>query len=133
MGKRANNEGSIYRRGKDGRWVAAVQLGYQNGRRVRKALYARTQADARRLLRDAQDDRKRGTLGKGERRATGEYLEWWLENCVKDSVRPRTYERYADLARRHLNSSSGATPLRKLRGETKEQHTTHGGHGHDLR
>ena len=34
MGKRANNEGSIYRRTNDGRWVAAVQLGRRTGRRA---------------------------------------------------------------------------------------------------
>src|SRR6266508_4320314 len=117
MGKRANNEGSIYRRTNDGRWVAAVQLGYQNGRRVRRAFYARTQTDARRLLRDAQEERERGTLRKGERQATGDYLEWWLENCIKASVRPRTYESYADLAHRHLIPALGRTPLRKLTAE----------------
>ncbi len=38
MGKPANNEGSIYWRGKDRRWVAAVQLGLlpRNGHRVRR-------------------------------------------------------------------------------------------------
>src|SRR5437667_9293137 len=108
MGKRANNEGSIYRRTNDGRWVAAVQLGYQNGRRVRRAFYARTQADARRLLRDAQEERERGTLRKGERQATGDYLKWWLENCISGSVRPRTYNSYVDLVRRHLIPDLGA-------------------------
>ncbi len=78
MGKRANNEGSIYRRSKDGRWVAAVHLGHQDGRRVREAMYARTQAEARKLLRDAQREPERGRLRTDERRTLGEYLGWWL-------------------------------------------------------
>jgi integrase len=117
MGKRANNEGSIYRPRKDGRWVAAVQLGYQNGRRIRRAFYARTQADARRLLRDAREEQERGTLRRGERQAMGDYLEWWLENCIRGSVRPRTCDSYVDLARRHLIPALGKATLGKLTAE----------------
>ena len=36
MAKRARNEGSIYRQQTDGRWVAAISVGYRNGRRRRK-------------------------------------------------------------------------------------------------
>ena len=40
MGKRANNEGSVYQRA-DGRWCAAYQV---NGKR--KYVYGQTQSDA---------------------------------------------------------------------------------------
>ena len=36
MATRARNEGSIYRQQTDGRWVAAISVGYRNGRRRRK-------------------------------------------------------------------------------------------------
>ena len=39
MSKRGNNEGSIYKRA-DGRWTATVNLGYEDGKRKRKSLYA---------------------------------------------------------------------------------------------
>jgi hypothetical protein len=76
VGKRANHEGSIYRRTKDGRWVAAIHLGYRDGRRVRKAMYARTQAQARQLLREAQRECEQGVLGNDARRTLGDYLQW---------------------------------------------------------
>jgi len=117
MGKRANNEGSIYRRSTDGRWVAAVHLGYQDGRRIRKAMYARTQAEARLLLRDAQRKHLQGTLGRDGRRTLGEYLQWWLESCARASIRPRTYTSYADLMRRHLIPVLGTTRLARLTAE----------------
>ena len=41
MGKRANQEGSIYKR-KDGRWVASIVL--ENGKR--KSIYCKTQQEA---------------------------------------------------------------------------------------
>lgn len=38
--RRGHNEGSIFQR-KDGRWVARVDLGYQNGRRRRRDMFVR--------------------------------------------------------------------------------------------
>jgi integrase len=66
------------------------------------------------VLRVARDEHERGTLARDERRTVCEYLEWWLENSVRKSVRPRTYESYADLARRHLMPALGKTRLAKL-------------------
>ena len=48
MGKRANNEGSVYQRS-DGRWCAACQV---NGRR--KYIYGKTQSEVLAKLRDVQ-------------------------------------------------------------------------------
>lgn len=52
MGKRANGEGSIYRR-KQGQWVAVISLG--TGRR--KYFYCRSQAEAVLTLQQAQHAR----------------------------------------------------------------------------
>jgi hypothetical protein len=117
VGKRANREGSIYRRGKDGRWVAVVHLGYVSGKRVRKAIYAKTQAEARDKLRAAQQQHEQGTLRRDDGRTIGNYLTWWLENSVKHSVRQRTYECYADLTRRHVIPVLGTMRLGRLTAE----------------
>ena len=42
--KRGQNEGSIYRM-KDGRWRAAVSVGWKEGKRVRKVLTGKTRRD----------------------------------------------------------------------------------------
>jgi hypothetical protein len=44
MARRGQNEGSIYRR-KDGRWVGVIHLGYEDGKRRRKYVYAPTRAE----------------------------------------------------------------------------------------
>jgi integrase len=80
-------------------------------------MYARTQAQARQLLREAQRECEQGVLGNDARRTLGDYLEWWLDNCVRASVRPRTYESYADLTRRHLMPLLGSTQLTRLTAE----------------
>lgn len=41
--KRGQNEGGLYQRESDGRWVGAIDLGYVNGKRKRKTVYGKTQ------------------------------------------------------------------------------------------
>ena len=43
MARRGRSEGSIYQQA-DGRWVAAVSVGYRNGKRKRKRIYGSTRA-----------------------------------------------------------------------------------------
>jgi integrase len=80
-------------------------------------MYPRTQAQARQLLREAQRECEPGVLRNDARRTLGDYLEWWLENCTRHSVRPRTYESYAYLTRRHLIPVLGSTQLTRLTAE----------------
>jgi len=49
-GRRGANEGSIFRRKTDGRWVAVKSLGYDGGKRVRKAYYGHTREEVAPLL-----------------------------------------------------------------------------------
>ena len=58
VSKRANNEGTIYRRRSDGRWVGALLL--PDG--GRKAVYGRTAEEARDKLRHAQRRLEEGVL-----------------------------------------------------------------------
>jgi integrase len=44
----------------------------------------------------------------------GEYLERWLSNSVRDTVRQRTYEGYAHVVERHIAPSLGRMKLRAL-------------------
>jgi integrase len=44
MSRRGRGEGSIYRR-QDGRWAAAISLGWSGGRRRRKTFYGQTRAE----------------------------------------------------------------------------------------
>ena len=38
-GRRGPHQGSIYRRSSDGRWTGSVQVGYEDGKRVRRTVY----------------------------------------------------------------------------------------------
>ncbi len=113
MGKRGQNEGSIFRR-KDGRWAATVSLGYQNGRRLRKSFYGETRREVQERLTQALRDQQLGLPIAIERQTVGQFLQNWLIESVKPSVRPKTYNSYEQLIRLHLAPALGRTPLQKL-------------------
>lgn len=94
-GRRGHHEGSIYQRS-DGRWVAAISL--ENGRR--KTWTGKTQREVQERLTEALHARQHGALVSGSNQLVGQYLARWLEDTVRPSVRPRTYEVYALNCRR---------------------------------
>ena len=49
-----------------------------------------------------------------ERQTVGEFLNIWLRDTAKQSVRPATYTSYATIVRRHLLPALGTTSLMKL-------------------
>ncbi len=112
-GRRGPNEGSIYQR-KDGRWVASLDLGWQDGKRKRKHYLGKTRAEVHKKLVKAQRDLEQGIFPASDRLTVGTYLETWLEQCAKPKVRPLTYESYACLIRLHLVPDLGRVRLSKL-------------------
>ncbi|MBI4235858.1 MAG: site-specific integrase [Chloroflexi bacterium] len=109
MSKRGNSEGSIYQR-KDGRWVASVSL--PNGRR--KTFYARTRADVARRLQEAQRALQDGLPVTQGRTPLASYLERWLEDSARQTLRPRTFTDYQRIVRLHIAPEIGRTPLARL-------------------
>jgi integrase len=51
--RRARGEGDVHRRA-DGRWEARLDLGWRDGKRVRKSYFGRTKDEAARKLREGQ-------------------------------------------------------------------------------
>jgi integrase len=111
--KRGNAEGSIYR-DSDGRWRAAVNLGYRNGRRLRKKLSGRTRAEVAGKLATALRDHQLGLPVASERQTVGQYLEMWLEHVAKPNTRPKTYDAYEYMVRYRLKPALGDKVLSKL-------------------
>ena len=110
--RRGKGEGSITQL-RDGRWQARVTY-WEDGRRKRKAFYGRTRREAQDKLRKALADLEAGLPLPDERVTVGEYLNLWLENTARGSVRPSTYESYARLVRLHIVPSIGKLRLARL-------------------
>ena len=110
--RRITGEGSIAQR-RDGRWQARIDLGWQDGRRVRKYFYGRTAEEAGNALLKARSDLKAGLPVHVEKQTVGQFLDRWLET-VKPSVRPRTFQSYEILVKRHIVPELGRWKLDKL-------------------
>lgn len=109
MSRRGKGEGSVYQR-RDGKWCAAVTI--ESGRR--RVYYGRTRQEAAEKLAEALLARKHGTLTTGSRLTVAAFLNQWLQDVVKPSVRPWTYRGYEVLVRCHLIPEMGRVRLDKL-------------------
>jgi integrase len=109
MGKRANGEGTVYRRN-DGRWVASISL--DNGKR--KSIYCKTQREAIREVQRANQAREQGMLCTREDETLGAFLASWLQDTAKPNLRPRTYIRYRELMELHVLPALGSVKLHKV-------------------
>jgi len=107
-GKRANGEGSIYRRS-DGRWAASLSL--ERGRR--KHFFGKTRQEVATKLNAALKARQDGLPIPGERQTLEEFLKAWLEG-IRLSVRTTTWERYESLVKLHVSPRIGRIPLARV-------------------
>ncbi len=107
--RRGHNEGHIYHRD-DGRWEAKLSL--PNGKR--KSFYARSRKEAQDALRAAQRDLDAGLDLGTAKRTVAAFLDHWLVDVAKPSVRPKTYASYSQLVRLHLKPALGHHQLSKL-------------------
>ncbi len=111
--KRNAGEGSVFERA-DGRWCAQLDLGWLDGRRVRKYIYGATAQEVQDALLKARTDRAAGLPVVVERQTVAQFLQDWLENSVKPSVRPLTHEQYRQHVKLYLAPLLGGHQLAKL-------------------
>jgi integrase len=109
MGRRGHGEGSITQR-KDGRWMAALTLDNHK----RKYFYGKTRKEVQDKLNHALYEQKQATLATGPQQTLGPYLDRWLEQVVKLTKRPNTYNGYRSVVNAHLKPSLGHIKLQKL-------------------
>ncbi len=106
---RGHGEGSVYQR-KDGRWVAEITLEDHS----RKQFYAKTKKEAIELRRAAINDMKQGSLATGPQQTVKQYLEYWLEEVHRPTIRIGTYKNYSTIVDNHLIPALGHIRLQKL-------------------
>ena len=110
--RRGNNEGSIYRR-KDGYWVGQYGVETATGRKTRY-IYGKRREEVREKFTKAIADRDGGLVYDADNLTVGEYMDRWLNDSVRDTVRQRTWERYEQFVRVHLTPALGKIKLAKL-------------------
>jgi integrase len=112
MGKRGNGEGTITRR-KNGGWMAQYTVYTAEGRK-RKTLYGGTRQEVAAKLAKALSDREGGLTFDAKNLTLNGYLDKWLNDSVRGTVRQRTWERYEQIARVHIKPALGRLKLKAL-------------------
>jgi integrase len=107
--RRANGEGSIYRR-RNGSWSAIASL--PDGRR--KHVYGRTREEVRRKLSEILHTLDHGTFADARGKTLGEFLDEWLVEVAKPRVRAWTFNGYEVHVRLHIKPAIGRIPLDRL-------------------
>lgn len=111
--RKANGEGTIYHR-KDGRYEAAAYLLTAAGHRKRIRIYGKTQAEARERLVAAVSQVQTGVPIPDKHPQLADYLDHWLEEIVRPSRRPATYDLYESTVRLYLKPGLGKKKLQRL-------------------
>lgn len=113
MGKRRQNgEGSVYQR-TDGLWVAAVTLGWENGRRKRKTVAAKTAEEARAKLRRIEARLDAGLPLDDDLTTVNALLDRWLDLLTHQVAQPAV-SNYRTIADTHLRPALGTVKVAKL-------------------
>lgn len=111
--RRANGEGSIYRRA-DGRWTAAHYVLQPNGGRVRRAVYGRTRKEVADRLAELISKTSAGIPLAVDDWTVERFAHHWLTDVVAPRLRPATLSSYRETLRLHVVPSLGRVQLRAL-------------------
>ena len=118
--KRGNGEGSITKRN-DGRWMARYTVHTSEGPK-RKHIYGKTRQEVAEKLSKAVSDRVGGVVFDGDYETLGAYLQRWLDEGVRGTVKQSTLENYAYIARLHIIPELGRVRLRALKSRDVRRH-----------
>lgn len=122
MSRRGNNEGGIYQRTSDGRYVGAVHLGYLAGKRVRKVVYGKTRPEVSERMKKLLAEQQQGLpLTSSERLTVADFLRRWLTDTVEANVRPSTLASYRSHIEHHVIPSIGKVRLSRLNAQDVER------------
>jgi integrase len=111
--RRGPNEGSIHERW-DGRWAGSVQIGYQDGKRIRKHVMGHSRAEVRDKMAALMRAHEKKRPIPDQREKVGPFLRRWLDEVAKPTLRASTYKSYDDLLVAHLIPGLGKIALAKL-------------------
>lgn len=112
MVRRGRGEGSIYQRA-DGKWVAVLNLGWRDGKRVRKVVYAPTRAGAKTKLAKITAEHERSALVVASP-TVEQWLRYWFAEIAPERVRPSTLRGYNTYLEHYLIPSLGKHRLDRL-------------------
>ncbi len=98
---------------KDGRYVGRYTVHTTDGPK-RKVIYGRKYKDVERKLIEARGDAARGIVYDDENLTVSEFLDRWLSDAVRGTVRESTFTRDKYLVTNHIKPSIGRIKLKNV-------------------
>ncbi|VBB06485.1 phage integrase family [Lucifera butyrica] len=93
-GRRSNGEGTAYYNEKRQRWEAQATYKDTDGKTKRKMFVGKTQKEVNKKKKEWIKNLEDGLLPEADKLTVGAWVDRWLEDFVKPSVRTKTYEKY---------------------------------------
>jgi integrase len=111
--QRGNGTGMVYpRKNKDGKITSYRGSYFVDGKR--HEVSAKTRTETEQKLRQAMTDADRGLTFDAGSLTLSDYLDRWLNDSVRDTVRDTTFERYEQIVRVHIKPALGRVKLKDL-------------------
>ena len=113
--RRANHEGSIYKRSSDGRWIGVALIGYNpSGKPIRKYVSARNRADVVKELKKIRRQIDDGLLLLDTSVTLSELFERWFNDVMRHQIASSTLSNYKTVAAMHILPTLGKKKLLDL-------------------
>jgi len=113
--RRGNGEGSITKR-KDGKWQGSVLIGYdpETGKPKRKYFYSQTRKEVQDKINEVALKVAAGTYREPSKLTVAEWFTIWLNDYMKPSLRPTTWESYKYQVNGHIIPALGHLKLAQI-------------------
>ena len=112
--QRGNGDGDVFPRKNKAGQTTSYRGAYVGPDGKRRYVSGKNKEEARNALREARANAATGLVFDAGKLTLGDYLDRWLGDSVKDTVRQRTYERYESIVRVHIKPSIGRVTLKAL-------------------
>ena len=115
MGKRRPSGDGMVRKREDGRWEGRIVIGHkENGDSIFRYIYADTQKELTAKLRQNINAYQGVDLTEESSMTFSQWLDKWLEEYVKGTIRDSTLDGYRRDLNHHVKPHLGGKPLRKV-------------------
>jgi integrase len=111
---RANGDGDVFPRKNKAGQITSYRGAYFGPDGKRRYVSGKTKEEARKALREARSNSDAGLIFDPGKLTVANYLDRWLADSVRDTVRQRTYERYESIVRVHIKPALGRLKLKAL-------------------
>ena len=114
-GRRGNNEGSVYQRSSDGRWLGVATIGYNAaGKPIRKSVSGTSRQVVVQKLKKLQRSVDEGLPAPGTTVTVEQLLDRWHEDVRRHQVSITASDNYRSVAKNHIVPTLGRRKLAEL-------------------